>query len=555
MTPRWTPFLGLAVWAGYAGAAPPDAGALLRDELQRERALSVPSLPRSGPSHAGKEAVESGPQVAVQGFRIVGLTSVPESEVQAFLAPQVGRSFSLVGLQRVAASLERWLKGRGLMLAVAYIPEQDILDGMVEIRVQEGQLEGIDIRRAPGTRLPEERLRNTVTAALPPGAMVLQERLERGMLLLNDLPATSARAVLVEAAQGAVTSGSVELDNSGNRDTGEQRLGGTLAFNDAWGWGDQWNLHGAAGEGNTSVSLAYARPLGSDGWKAGLSWIDARYRLCCDVAVLGLGASGEASALAGFVSYPWLRSRQANLSITGGWAGRRFVNRALGTITSDRRSDVLSLGMGGDLSDPEGQGSYWSYLLQWLSGRLDLDGWPADKAQDGATSRAGGRFNKFTWQGGRLHRLSTTSALYAGLSGQWADRNLDSSEKFSLGGPQGVRAYPVGEASGDAGWLLTLEWRREFSPAWRVALFVDHGEIRLHNAPWSGWNAATPGLGNAYALSGAGAMVVWSPEPAIRLVGTLATRLAQNPARDAAGHDSDNRPPSPRLWLQASMAF
>jgi hemolysin activation/secretion protein len=136
-----------------------------------------------------------------------------------------------------------------------------------------------------------------------------------------------------------------------------------------------------------------------------------------------------------------------------------------------------------------------------------------------------------------------------------ANKNLDSSEKFVLGGPQGVRAYPTGEASGDEGWLLNLEWRQELNNEWRVVGFVDHGQITLHNTPWANWNAATPNLSNRYSLSGAGVSAVWTPMPGTQISTTLATRLGNNPARDATGRDSDNRSSDTRVWVQGSVAF
>jgi hypothetical protein len=70
------------------------------------------------------------------------------------------------------------------------------------------------------------------------------------------------------------------------------------------------------------------------------------------------------------------------------------------------------------------------------------------------------------------------------LRGQWADTNLTSSEKFSLGGNDAVRAYPTGEAPGDRGWLATAELRYAFTSR-------TDGEPLLHRSPVQGalWSA------------------------------------------------------------------
>ena len=71
---------------------------------------------------------------------------------------------------------------------------------------------------------------------------------------------------------------------------------------------------------------------------------------------------------------------------------------------------------------------------------------------DAATARTAGHFGKWNLNLTRLQHIDDRLSLYLSYSRQWATKNLDSSEKFSLGGPYGVRAYPVGEASGDDGW-------------------------------------------------------------------------------------------------------
>ena len=75
------------------------------------------------------------------------------------------------------------------------------------------------------------------------------------------------------------------------------------------------------------------------------------------------------------------------------------------------------------------------------------------------------------------------------LSGQQASKNLASAEKMSLGGPNGVRAYPVGEANGDSGNLITGELRY-LVPGFKVLegdvnvlAFYDWGQVYINEKP------------------------------------------------------------------------
>ena len=79
----------------------------------------------------------------------------------------------------------------------------------------------------------------------------------------------------------------------------------------------------------------------------------------------------------------------------------------------------------------------------------------------------------------RLQPLAPQWSLYLGLSGQRALDNLDSVEKFSLGGPYGLRAYPSGEATGDHGWLAVAELQWQARPWLMLGLFSDFGWVQF----------------------------------------------------------------------------
>ena len=67
---------------------------------------------------------------------------------------------------------------------------------------------------------------------------------------------------------------------------------------------------------------------------------------------------------------------------------------------------------------------------------------PMQRLNDAVTGRTAGHFGKWNLDLTRLQHIDDRLALYLSYSRQWAEKNLDSSEKFSLGGPSGVRAIP-----------------------------------------------------------------------------------------------------------------
>jgi hemolysin activation/secretion protein len=252
-----------------------------------------------------------------------------------------------------------------------------------------------------------------------------------------------------------------------------------------------------------------------------------------------------------------IRSRLNNLTVSGTASQRRFVNKAAGTVNSDKKTETMVLGMAGDRSDLvglAGLGAYTTYGVQLTSGAVNLDGSP-DQVGDVAGAQTQGSFYKLSVQASHWMRLSKQSAWYGAVSAQFAGKNLDSSEKFVLGGVQGVRAYPSGEGAGDSGWLLNLEYRYQINTQWSAVGFFDYGSIQQRHTTYTNWNAVNPNVPNRYELTGAGVSLAWTPQLGRLILLTIAHRVNDNPARDTNGNDADGRSDATRLWIHSSLAF
>ena len=81
-----------------------------------------------------------------------------------------------------------------------------------------------------------------------------------------------------------------------------------------------------------------------------------------------------------------------------------------------------------------------------------------------------------------IQSLSAALRFNTRLSLQETGINLDSSEDYLPGGPYGARAYPLGEAPGDRGYLVQvkLEGETRFG---KPCLFYDFGVVYLTADP------------------------------------------------------------------------
>jgi hemolysin activation/secretion protein len=231
---------------------------------------------------------------------------------------------------------------------------------------------------------------------------------------------------------------------------------------------------------------------------------------------------------------------------------KNYYNEAASVATSKKQVDVLTLVLNGDRIDALGQGGYTLWCINLTSGRLDLSGNATAQNADQIGPQAQGSYHKLGYNIARLQRLSDKTTFWASLSGQFANKNLDSSEKLSLGGPSGVRAYPVNEGSGDDGWLATLELRHNLTPELQASAFYDHGSIQQsHDANYTG----APVVNDA-SLKGFGVGLSWSPSPTLSLRTTLARRIGDNPLASALnGTDGDGSLRLNRLWVSGVKFF
>ncbi|MDO8436764.1 MAG: ShlB/FhaC/HecB family hemolysin secretion/activation protein [Nitrosomonadaceae bacterium] len=546
----------------------PDAGQLQRDIERNRLPDAAPRRPDTPLIEESKQPAMAVPETArfpVKGFHISRITVFPEAELLLLLKDFVDKNLSLADLWRAADIITRYYHERGYFVARAYIPAQDIKDGIVEIAVLEGTVDRISIKPVGDVRLRDGVIEGTLRSALPAGGLIRKDDLERGLLLLNDLPGVKVRSVLspgaavgtslltTEVTQAPRLSGHVDFDNYGNKFSGPLRLNAGVNLNDLTGYGDQLSLRVSDSSGVRHGRVAYQLPVGTTGLKMGVAYAELRYELCCEFAALQ--AHGSAKVSSATALYPLIRSRDFSLYGIAAYDNRHFFNGTISGTTSDKKADVGAFGIQGDSQDLLGSGGINTFGVTLFTGHLNLNGWAADRSADSTTARTQGDYQKLSYSFIRLQRLGEAISFYAALSGQFASKNLDSSEKFSLGGPLGVRAYPQGEAFGDESMLLNLELRYNVTQTIQLAPFFDHGETRLHHNPWDGWQGSNTHIQNRYGLSGYGLGLNWSPPGGFLMRVGVAQRIGSNPGRSTSGLDIDSAKHSPRLWLHLVKSF
>jgi hemolysin activation/secretion protein len=429
--------IGTAVAVAFAASAspalaqvPPDAGSIQRDF---ERGRVPPTPPRSPAEPLIEEPVRpalTAPPSArflVKGFRITRSTAFNEAQLLALLGDFVGKELSLDDLQRAADVITRYYRDRGYFVARAYIPRRTLEMAVVEITVLEGRVDRISVKPTGETRLREQVVERTLRNALPPESAIREADLERGMLLLNDLPGIDARAVLqpgatlgassltLELGEFPLLSGEVDLDTYGNKFSGPYRLGATLNLNDPSGYGDLLSVRLQAADGASYARMGYSIPVGGSGLRIGAAYTGTTYDLCCEFAALG--AHGDAQTATLSALYPVVRGRDANLYAAATFDARHYFNGTIAGTISDKKASVVHACRQRRPRDFAGGGGLSNFALGVSVGDLNLDGFAPDRAIDAATARTHGSYTKAAYSVSRLQRLGESWSLYGVLAG------------------------------------------------------------------------------------------------------------------------------------------
>lgn len=548
--------LTITLTAGAAFAADfPNSGSLL-DQVNQ----SQPPPPEKQPDDV--KVVEAKPvtplgdldqvKIRVNRFFIMGETVLPETELLSQLNDQTGRDLSLGELYGLADRITQYLRKRGYLVAFAYIPAQRIEDGAVGIAVMPGRYGTARINNEAG--IHTDRLEKMV-AALKPGSVITRGPLERVLLLLNDLAGVNIKATLaageypgtsdlildVENAQKLT--GAFNGDNSGNDSTGRNLGGIQLNIHNLTHTGDTLTLSGlGAGSGLKNEGLSYLIPLGSRGLRLGIDYSRVRYELGGEFSELD--ATGYARVLGCELTYPFIRGRASNLYGILGF-DHKTLNDEIGSgdFYMPRTGNIWKMGIRGDMVDAWGGGGSNRYGSLISFGDLTINDDIA-AALDAATTESAGRFLKMNLNYNRLQYVAPSLMLDFRISGQLANANLDSSEKFFLGGADGVRAYAHGARSGDQGMLFSTElrWRLPNAHLGRNALyltnFLDYGNVTINHDPW-------PGAGDNHAsLKGAGVGFIWE----------YANLMFRCDYAKGIGDDGDSDDDS-HLWLRLVAYF
>lgn len=527
--------------------------------------------------------LDQAPTIRVESFAVEGVTVLDEQTVAEVLEPWEARDLTLAELGEASGSLTRAMRDEGFLLAEAFVPAQDVVDGRIQMQVREGVVDGSAGTGGITVEGESRRVRPEVVTAylaegIEPDEPLQGAQLERAVSILDQVPGISeigidlapgstpgSTQLIARVTDDSLLSSRVQFDNFGSPFTGEARAGISLGLNSPMGYGERVAIDAVVTDETERGELAIDIPVNRRGWRAGVSVSALNSELdFVEVEESERISPDLRSAMRGFslfTSYPLVASPRNNVTLTASLGQTSFERRFEdfdAALDRDALMTAGSIGLSGDwLDDLQGQ-SRWS--VSFTRGDLDLSREPEDEAFDALTAGTAGAFSRANASIGRLQTLEALPgnnwSIWTSVRGQWANGNLDPGEKFQLGGPYGVRAYPVGEGLGDHGWLATAELRKLLVNGQNTRLtgfifydiggidqFAEPSELLLGNQP------------NSYQLRGYGVGVSFAVSDRFDLRFIAAQKDGTNPNANPDGTDADGRDRGIRGWVIGTVNF
>ncbi len=503
--------LGLPV-AAFA-AVVPDAvgpGGVMQTTQRPERVERPGPGPTLIPSVVRRPlAVDDGPKITVEKFLVVGVEDEEEVEAVTELveAARVARGgeFTFGQMQLVADQITAYYRSRGMILAQAFVPEQEVVEAVVQLRVMAGNLGSVFVEDNEG--YSAESVKNPFRGLI--GKAVESRQVESALLRVSDLPGLSAFGVFQPGSVEGTTDLSLKVtekaldavvgfNNYGTEFTGEYQGHLDLSINNPLGIGDQLQLGFQQAYRPKLAEFGYFNyhlPVFSrwvDGLRAGLGFSRNEFEVGGDLKAIGIEGITEIASV--YLDKSWIRSRRANFSTKFDFsrkqskvfiAGTDFSQDVLAVASLEFSMDFIDNLLGGGINQGlvtlhHGFGNVLaSTQANDLpgSGRRDLDG-----------ESLGSGFDKVTFDFSRLQNIVPNHSLIVHVSGQFSDDLLGSLEQMSIGGPFSVRAYPQAEFLVDKGFFGSLEWvmnapgfadkiafeNKTWGEILQVSIFIDH---------------------------------------------------------------------------------
>jgi hemolysin activation/secretion protein len=479
---------------------------------------SPPTPAQSIEERSAPPALESSRQPArsaiIKGFLFSGNTVIGKEQLESITEPYIGQPLELLLLESAAQAVTDYYRKKGYTLASAYVPQQDVKFGVVELAVLEGRIG--DITVSGNMHYSSSFIKGHFAQAMEEN-VARNDSLERALLLLNEYPGLKTSATLEPGKSAGATDVHVtaqdkrplhfmlDMNNYGFNNISRYRFGAGVEVGNVLVDGGTLTLNGIMGNHPNQLLFGmanYSMPIGVHGTKLVVGGSEGKFDVGAELAALQIRGRITTGDIA--VTHPFIKSRFQNLLGEVGFSAKHNTLFLLDNLIATDDIRALKLGVNWDRLDLSGR---WYASVYGFQGLGQFLGGMSDNSPQATRQGADNRFTKATLATGRIQSLGHDVLLVVKGSGQITTGPVVVIEQMLLGGPDSVRGYQLGERFVDEGYTVSAETRIPFFPSLvptalketQGAIFIDHGGGRLRN-PSPGEQRSTSMTGTGVGL-------------------------------------------------------
>ncbi|MGL5082044.1 MAG: ShlB/FhaC/HecB family hemolysin secretion/activation protein [Microcoleaceae cyanobacterium] len=476
------------------------------------QAQDAPDEPTSNP-----ESI----QIFVRELNVTGSTVFTEADFNSVTQPYENRKLTLEELRQIADEITQLYINAGYITSLARPVSQTIEEGILEIRVTEGELTRIEIEgnQRVNTSYIRSRIELGATTPLNVGKLEDQLRLLRIDPLFNNIEASlrpegeAGKSILiVRVNEASPFIANLSFDNYSPPSVGGERIGIGLGFRNIHGVGDAISAsYSRTTTGGANVlDFAYSIPVnpmnGTIQLRVSPNWNEVTQDPFDD-----LGIRGEQIRYELNYYQPVIRNPREELILSLGFALQNGQTFAFDNIPQpfgigpdeDGNSYTRVLQFGQDYIKRDPHGS-WSMRSQFNFGLGIVS------ATNNDSPVPDGEFFSWLGQVQRAQLLGERHLLVIRGDLQLAADSLLPSEQLVIGGVQSVRGYRQNVRTGDSGFRFSIEDRVTITrnasgnPVIQIIPFIELGSV------WNQPNNPNELLSQNF-LAGTGLGLIWEP--------------------------------------------
>ena len=486
----------LSLNSAFAAPTPGDQD-LIRDrqnrllEEQQRRLQELQDLPGKADKPQAPATPADTRCFPIKDIELKGADSLPPSDRERLLKPYIGQCLGVSQLNELLKAITDYYLGKGRVTSRAYLPQQDLSSGHLQVLVVEGKLEAL--RSAEGSTVTERELAMAFPGKV--GEALNLREIEQLVDQLNRLPSKQAQMELTPGKQVGGSDvvvkntaqkpwrASLSRNNDGQKSTGEQQWGAGLEWDSPLGLGDQLMLRGGHDamsdhqKTSKNTMLYYNVPWGW--WNFSYTYSESDYRTYGRTDDYKFKQDGDNQNHQLRAERVIHRDDVSKTSVNVGLAHLRTNNYVLDVRTAPSSNRLSELQLG--INHGRRIGNAFVNLDLGMQNGIGLFDAQSQEERDSIGRRQpNSRYRKYTATVSYLQPFSLWGESFSFSSlatGQRSEDPLFSPQRMSLGGSASVRGFKDQLLTGDSGgyWRNEVRWARPVTLDWMRPAFFEYG--------------------------------------------------------------------------------